>query len=187
MEELAQVYGRSLFEVAREHDKLGVIREQLGQVADAVAEHRELQMFFFSPYFSTEEKHQALSRVIDGGEDILMNFLKLLVEHHRMPVIFRIRAHYERLWDEEHRTLPVEITSAVELDEQTTESLGRTIGERAGRNVTPSTRVDPDLLGGFELRDGNSVPAASIRNRLDQPRTQVRHAASQAYQLLTKP
>jgi ATP synthase F1 delta subunit len=178
MEELARVYGRSLFEVARERDKLDLIREQLGQVADAIAGHRELQMYFFSPYFSTEEKQEALARVIEGGDEILMNFLKLLVENHRMPVLFRIRAHYERLWDEERRTLPVEITSAVELDEETTESLGRTIGERAGRNVALSTRVDPDILGGIVVRVGNSILDASIRNRLEQLRRHVAQAAS---------
>ena len=149
MEEIAQVYARSLFQVARDQDKLDGLREQLGQVADALEEHRELQTFFFSPYFSTEEKQEALARVIEGGDPVLMNFLKLLIENHRMPVIFRIRHQYERLWEEENRTLPVEITSAVELDEQTTESLGRTIGERAGRRVTLSARVDPDIIGGI--------------------------------------
>ena len=178
MEEIAAVYARSLFEVAAEQAKLDEVRQQLGEFADAMEADRELQVFFFSPYFSTEEKQEALSRVIEGGDEILMNFLKLLVENHRMPVLFRIRAHYERLWDEERRTLPVEITSAVELDEETTESLGRTIGERAGRNVTLSTRVDPDILGGIVVRVGNSILDASIRNRLEQLRRHVAQAAS---------
>jgi F-type H+-transporting ATPase subunit delta len=178
MEELARVYGRSLFEVAREHGKLDLLREQLSLLADSLASNRELQMFFFSPYFSTEEKQQALSRMIDGGDPILMNFLELLIENHRMPVIFRIRAQYERLWEQEHRTLPVEITSAVELDEKTTESLGRTIGERTGRNVTLATRVDPDILGGIVVRVGNSILDASIRNRLEQLRRHVAAAAA---------
>ena len=177
MEEIAQVYARSLFEVARDQDKLDVLREQLGQVADALEEHRELQTFFFSPYFSTEEKQEALARVIEGGDPVLMNFLKLLIENHRMPVIFRIRHQYERLWEEENRTLPVEITSAVELDEQTTESLGRTIGERAGRRVTLSARVDPDIIGGIVLRVGNSILDASIRGRLERLRKQLARAA----------
>ncbi len=53
MEELAQVYARSLFEVAREQDKLDELREQLAQFADALDRNRELAVFFFSPYFST--------------------------------------------------------------------------------------------------------------------------------------
>ena len=56
MEEIAQVYARSLFEVAQEHDKLDAVREQLGEFADALDENRDLAVFFFSPYFSTEEK-----------------------------------------------------------------------------------------------------------------------------------
>ncbi len=178
MEELAQVYARSLFQVAREQDKLDELREQLGQFADALGEHRELAVFFFSPYFSTKEKQDGLGRVLEEADQILLNFLGLLIENHRMPVIFRARQEYERLWDQEHRTLPVEITSAIELDQATTESLGRTIGERAGRNVTLAARVDPDILGGIVVRVGNSILDASIRNRLEQLRRHVAQGAS---------
>jgi F-type H+-transporting ATPase subunit delta len=178
MEELAQVYARALFEVAREHGKLDELREQLAQFADALDENRDLAVFFFSPYFSTKEKQQALARVLDGAEESFLNFLSLLIENHRMPVIFRIRHEYARLWDEENRTLPVEITSAIELDEETTASLGRTIGEGAERKVTLAARVDPDILGGIVVRVGNSILDASIRNRLEQLRRHVAQGAS---------
>jgi F-type H+-transporting ATPase subunit delta len=178
MEELAQVYGRSLFQVALEQGKPDELREQIGQFADALDQNRELAVFFFSPYFSTAEKQDALGRVLVGADEILLNFLALLIENHRMPVIFRIRQQYERLWEEENRLLPVEITSAIELDQATTESLGRTIGERAGRKVTLAARVDPDILGGIVVRVGNSILDASIRNRLEQLRRHVAQGAS---------
>jgi F-type H+-transporting ATPase subunit delta len=178
MEELAQVYARSLFQAALEKGRLDELREQLAQFADALDEHRELAVFFFSPYFSTAEKQQALSTLLDGADEIFLNFLSLLIENHRMPVIFRIRHEYERLWDQENKTLPVEITSAIALDEATTESLGRTIGERAGRRVTLAARVDPNILGGIIIRVGNSILDASIRNRLEQLRRHVAQGAS---------
>jgi F-type H+-transporting ATPase subunit delta len=178
MEELAQVYARSLFEVAREQGKLDELREQIAQFADALDDNRDLAVFFFSPYFSTKEKQDGLASALDGADAVLLNFLGLLIENHRMPVIFRIRHEYERLWDEENRTLPVEITSAIELDQETTERLGRTIGERTGRKVTLAARVDPDILGGIVLRVGNSILDASIRNRLEQLRRHVAQGAS---------
>ncbi len=178
MEELAQVYGRSLFEVAREQGRMDELREQVGQFADALEQHRELAVFFFSPYFSSAEKREALPGLLQGADEILLNFLALLIENHRMPVIFRIRQEYDRLWDVENKTLPVEITSAIELDRQTTESLGRTIGERAGRTVTLAAKVDPDIIGGIILRVGNSILDASIRNRLEQLRRHVAQGAS---------
>jgi F-type H+-transporting ATPase subunit delta len=178
MEEIAKVYARSLFEVAREQGKLDQVREQLVQFVDALNEHRELAVFFFSPYFSIKEKQDSLDRVLVGAEEIFLNFLKLLIEKHRMPVIFRIRQAFEQLWEEENRTLPVEITSAIELDQGTTESLVRQIGERAGRKVKLATRVDPDILGGLIVRVGNSILDASIRNRLEQLRRHVAQGAT---------
>jgi len=176
MEEIAAVYARSLFEVASEHDKLDVVREQLGAFADALDETRELQVFFFSPYFSTQEKEEGLERAVVDADPVVLNFLKLLIEKHRMPVIFRARADFDRLWEEENKLLPVEITSAVELDESIVEQLGDRISEQTGRKVELSSRVEPDILGGIVVQVGNSVLDASVRNRLDQLRRQVARA-----------
>ena len=173
MEEIARVYARSLFEVAQERDLLDVIREQLGQFVDALNENRELATFFFSPYFSSKEKKEALQRTLDGAEEIFTSFLELLIEEHRMPAIFRIRERYEALWDEAKRLLPVEITSAVELDEETVGAIGDRIREQTGQNVELSSHVDSAILGGIVLRVGNSILDASIRNRLNQLRKQV--------------
>lgn len=178
MEELAQVYARSLFEVAREQGKLDLLREQLGQFADAVSENRDLELFFFSPYFSSAEKQDGLGKLLDGADDRLISFLELLIENHRMPVILRVRREYERLWEQEKRLLPVVLTSAVELDERTIEDLGERIGERTGRTVTLTKHVDPDILGGIVVQIGNSILDASIRNRLEQLRTQVARGAA---------
>jgi F-type H+-transporting ATPase subunit delta len=178
MEELARVYARSLFEVAAEQNKLDVLREQLGQFADALTGNRELELFFFSPYFSTKEKQDGLGKLLGGADEQLVNFLDLLIENHRMPVIFRIRREYDRLWEEKNRLLPVVLTSAVELDEKTIQSLGERIGERTGCTVTTTLRVDPDILGGVVVRVGNSILDASIRNRLEQLRTHVAQGAS---------
>jgi ATP synthase F1 delta subunit len=177
MEEIAQVYARSLFEVAQEQGKLDEVREQLGELADVLEQDQQLQVFFFSPYFSTQEKKDGLDRAVTGAEPILANFLKLLIEKHRMPVLFRLRRVYDRLWEEENRLLPVQVTSAVQLDEGTVKQIGDRIAEQTGRRVELSATVEPDILGGIVVRVGNAVLDASIRNRLEQLRKQVARAA----------
>jgi F-type H+-transporting ATPase subunit delta len=177
MEEIARVYARSLFEVAKEHGKLDEVREQLGQFTDALQDNRELQVFFFSPYFSTEEKKGGLGKILDGADEAVLNFLELLVEKHRTPAIFRIRNAYETLWEHENKLLPVEITSAIELDEEIARRIGDQIGEQTGQRVELTKTVDPDIIGGLILRVGNSILDASIRNRLDNLRKSVAKAA----------
>ena len=176
MEEIATVYARSLFEVAKDQDKLDLVRDQIGEFADALNETRELQVFLFSPYFSTKEKDEGLDRAITDADPVVLNFLKLLVEKHRMPVIFRVRATFDALWEEENRLLPVAITSAVELDESTVTQLGDQISKQTGRRVDLSAHVEPDILGGIVVQVGNSVLDASVRNRLQQLRKQVAKA-----------
>jgi F-type H+-transporting ATPase subunit delta len=176
MEELATVYARSLFEVAVEQDKLDLVRDELAMFADALSETHELRIFFFSPYFSTQEKKDGLERAVTGADAVVLNFLELLIEKHRMPAIFRIRARYDALWEKENKLLPVQITSAVELDKGTIKELGDRISEQTGRKVELSSSVEPDILGGIVVQVGNSVLDASIRNRLDQLRRAVAKA-----------
>jgi ATP synthase F1 delta subunit len=176
MEEIASVYARSLFEVAMEQDKLDKVRDELGEFADALSESRQLQVFLFSPYFSSKEKSEGLDKAVSGADETVLNFLQLLNEKHRMPVLFRIRSEFEQLWEAENRMLPVTVTSAVELDKSTVKQIGDRIAEQTDRKVDLSANVDPDILGGIILRVGNSVLDASIRNRLENFRKQVARA-----------
>jgi F-type H+-transporting ATPase subunit delta len=176
MEEIAQVYSRALFEVAKEHGKLDVVREQLGQFADALNDNRDLAVFLFSPYFSTEEKKDGLHKAVVDADPTILNFLETLLERHRMPAIYRIRAEFDRMWDRENRLLPVQVTSAIALDDATVRSIGDRIGEQTGQQVELTSVVDPDILGGIVLRVGNSILDASIKHRLDQLRKHVAQA-----------
>jgi len=177
MEELAQVYANALFEVASEHDVTDEVREQLGQFADELDQNRDLQVFLFSPYFSSQEKKNGIRKIVEGADERFLNFLELLAERHRMPALFRVRRAYDALWREENKLLPVTVTSAVELDEALVEGVGKRIEEQTGKRVELTSNVDPDVLGGLVLQVGNMVLDASIRNRLEQLRKQVAKAA----------
>jgi F-type H+-transporting ATPase subunit delta len=176
VEEIAQVYARALFEVATERDTLDTVHEQLGTFADAMNENRELAMFFFSPYFAVEEKKNGLDRAVLDADPAFRNFLEALIERHRMPAIFRIRSEFETLYEEAKKLLPVQIVSAVKLDEATVRHLGERIGTQLERHVELSEVVDPDIIGGVVLRVGNVIMDASIRTRLEQLRKQVAQA-----------
>jgi len=177
MEEIARVYAEALFEVARDKDKLDEIHDQLGEVADAIAENRDLQVFLFSPYFSSAEKREGIARVISKGNPELVNFLELLAEKHRMPAIFRIRSRFDQMWAKEKRHLEVRLTSAVELPSDVVKQVGKQIEEQTGQTIELETDVDDRVLGGIVLQVGNMVLDASVRNKLERLRKEVAKAA----------
>jgi ATP synthase F1 delta subunit len=173
VEEIAAVYARALLEAAKDRGRLDEVHEQIDALADAIDASHDLQVFLFSPYFSVAEKLEGLERAVQGADDLVTNFLRLLAEKHRLPVIFRIRRELDDLWEQENRMLAVSVTSAVELDSAMVDQLGEQIGERTGRRVALTRVVDPDIIGGLVLRVGNSILDASIRSRLEQLRKQV--------------
>jgi ATP synthase F1 delta subunit len=177
MADVARVYADALFEVAKEKGKLDAIREQLGQFSEAVSGNRDLQVFLFSPYFSSAEKREGLERALVGAEQELRNFLELLVEKQRMTELFRIDREFEELWKEENRELEVTVTSAVELEPAVVDRIGEEIQRQTGRRIDLASRVDADILGGIVLQVGNMVLDASIRNRLEKLRKSVAQAA----------
>ena len=177
MADAAGVYAGALFEVGRDKGKLDTLQEQLSQFTDAIDRNRELQVFFFSPYLSSEEKVAGLKRAISGAEPELINFLELLVDKQRMTEIFRIRRAFEELWKEENRRIDVTVTSAVELDPEVVSKIGQEVERQTGEEVDLSSSVDADILGGIVLQVGNMVLDASIRSRLEKLRKSVATAA----------
>jgi F-type H+-transporting ATPase subunit delta len=175
--EVARVYAEALFDVAKEKGKLDAIGEGLAEFADALDAERELQVFFFSPYFSSAEKVDGLKRAVSGADPELLNFLELLIEKKRMTEIFRIRQQFERLWKQENKRIDVTVTSAVELDPAVIEKIGGEIERQTGRKVELASRVDDEILGGIVLQVGNMVLDASIRSRLEKLRKSVAQAA----------
>jgi ATP synthase F1 delta subunit len=177
MEEIARVYATALFAAAKDRGKLDAIRDQLAQFVEALEGSKELRLYLFSPYFSSAEKIEGLKRTVTDAEPEFLNFLELLLEKGRMPVIFRIRRQYDALWDKENKRLGVTVTSAVELDPEIAKRIGKEIEEQTGNTVELESRVDPEILGGLVLQVGNMVLDTSIRNRLEKLRKSVASAA----------
>ena len=176
MEEIARVYAESLFGVATEKGKLDEIHDQLGEVTDAIASNRDLQVFLFSPYFSSAEKRDGIARVISGAEPELVNFLELLAEKHRMPAIVRIRRRFDEMWARERHRLGVTLTSAVELPADVVERVGKQITDQTGQTIELESDVDENILGGIVLQVGNMVLDASVRSKLERLRKEVAKA-----------
>ncbi len=176
MEQIARVYADALFEAAEAKGNLDDVHSELDQFTDELDQSNDMRVFFFSPYFSSAEKREAISQAISGASPELVNFLELLAEKHRMPAIFRIRRRFDDLWAKANKRLEVTLTSAVELDRKIVEQVGEQIERQTDRSIDLTSEVDPEILGGLVLRVGNKVLDASLRSKLEKLRKEVASA-----------
>ena len=176
MEEIARVYGDALFDVAKEEGKIDEIRTELGEFADALADDRDLQVFFFSPFFSSQEKRDGIEKAVGGASDEFSNFLALLAEKHRMPAIFRIRptstSSGRRRTSASRSASPAPCRSRM----RSSKRVGDEIEQPDGKKIDLEANVDEEILGGLVLRVGNMVLDASLREKLNRLRKEVAQA-----------
>ena len=168
-----RVYARALFDAALEGDRLEPVREQLAQVVAAEAEVPELRELLRNPQLDPRARAAALEDLLSGGEELLRNFLLLLVDKGRTGQLEEISREFERLVAEHEGIVHAELTTAIELSDDEARDLLAQIEKASGRKVEATRRVDPSLIGGIVLQVGSLRLDASVRGRLERLRREL--------------
>ena len=149
---------------------------ELQQLRDAFAEAPDLASLLENPEVESTVKADVLTRVAQGSDELVVNFLRLLAEKGRAAELADVALELDNLVAAEQRVLDVELTTATELsDDEFGRILGR-IETASGRKVQAERKVDPDLIGGIVLQAGSMRLDASVRGRLER----LRHDLAQA-------
>ena len=168
-----RVYARALFDAALEVERLEPVRDQLAQLVAAQSEVPEFRQLLRNPQLDPRSKAAALKELLAGGEDLLRNFLLVLVDKGRTAQLEEIAREFERLVSEQEGVVHAELTTAVELSDEDAGELLQQIERASGRRVEASRSVDPELIGGIVLQVGSHRLDASVRGRLERLRREL--------------
>jgi len=149
------------------------VRADLEDLVAALERRRELSALLENPEIESHVKADVLDQVLGGADELVRNFLRLLVEKGRAAEVREIAAEFEALVAAAERVLEVELTTAYELPEAELERILGRIEEASGRKVRSTRRVDPHLIGGIVLQAGSMRLDASVRGRLERLRQQL--------------
>ena len=144
----------------------------------AAAEVPELRELLRNPQLDPRARAAALEDVLAGGDELLSNFLLLLVDKGRIGELEVIAQEFERLVAASEGVLSAELTTAIELSDDDERRLLRQIETASGRKVEATRHVDPGLIGGIVLQVGSHRLDASVRGRLDRLRRALVGASS---------
>ena len=164
----ARMYARALFEAAKEADRLGPVREELTDFVTAKQEVPELSALLENPQLDPRAKVAALQELLGDAEELVRNFLLLIVEKGRSGQLEEIRRELDQLVAAEEGRLEVELTTAFELSDEEAAEIVAQIEEASGRSVDATRKVDADLIGGVVLQAGSLRVDASVRGRLER-------------------
>ena len=165
--QLARKYGKAIFEIANEDNKLEEYGRELGEVSQAVFAQAELEDFLTNPQIQPEDKKKVLLRLLkDQVSPVMMNFLLLLVDKRRIVLLEAINDCYQELSNKAQGIIVADVTTAYELKAELRKRLGRKLESVTGKNVQLRTHQDNAIIGGVVVKIGDTRIDGSVIGRL---------------------
>jgi F-type H+-transporting ATPase subunit delta len=162
-----RIYAEALLGAAKEKGSLEAVREQFEAFAEALETSDELADLLRNPQVDPAAKRNALEAVLGEADEAFRNFVLLVAEKGRIGELEEIYREWERLLAAEERVLTLELTTAVELSDETAAEIVGKIEQAASRRVEATRHVDPGLIGGLVLQVGSLRVDGSVRGRLE--------------------
>lgn len=162
---LARPYAKAAFAAATSSDQLSRWGSELATLG-ALAKHPRVAAMIGSPTIDAGARADKLAQLVGELSPAAKNFLQVLADNRRLsllPVIAGLFAEYKA---EREKRIAVNIKSAFDVDDQTSERLSQALRQKLDRDVDVSVEVDKSLLGGVVIRAGDSVIDSSIKGRL---------------------
>jgi F-type H+-transporting ATPase subunit delta len=160
-------YADALFAAAREREELEGVLEDLKDFVGMLEESDELRLFFYGTQTSERDKRRAIDAFAKDYNPSTRNFLKVLTDNGRNEILPDVLLRYEDLVEDHLGRVEVEVTTAVELSEDSLERIKSRLGNiLAGKEVILQTRVDPEIVGGAVFRFDGNMFDSSVRGQL---------------------
>lgn len=167
---IARVYANALYEAADEEGRVEEVRRDLGEFVAAVEGSPELRRFLVAEEISDARKSRVLMELTEGGDKLMRNLLRLLVDKSRESELEGVYRAFVELVEKAQGLVHVEVVSAVPLPAPVSEALKKKIESSLEKTVELTLTVDREILGGLRLRVGDRVADASVRYRLERLR-----------------
>jgi len=165
---IARRYARALLEAAGD-SALG-IGDQLATLVALIGNNPDIAEIAVNPAYSRSQRLgvlEGLVRLLGPTSPTLGNFLRLLVERHRLVLLPDITRLYRDMADAKAGRVRGTVVSAVELDSGAVKQLEKTLSQLLDKQVVLDARVDQTVLGGVSTQVGSVVFDGTLRTQLD--------------------
>ena len=168
MTEVGNVYGESLYELAKEENLTKLIGEQLTVLQTSFQQEPDFIRLLSSPSLTKVERCQILDDSFRGKvHTYLLNFLKILTEKGYMRYFSDCCDAYMEHFDQDNGILRVDAVSAVELSLEQKDKLTQKLSRITGKEIALRTRIDPRVLGGIRLDYDGQRLDDTVSHRMD--------------------
>lgn len=174
---LANIYARSLLELAEAdggRDRIESVSGQLEDILDMARSNRQFGEFLASQVLSAAERKKSLQSIFTGRcDDLVLRFLLVLNEKDRLGHLPAIVAAYDALVQERFGRIEVDVFTAAPLEVAEIDKVKDRLSSILNKDVVVHPYTDENMLGGVKFRIGDQLIDASLASRLRRMRDRL--------------
>jgi F-type H+-transporting ATPase subunit delta len=173
--EVARRYAEALLSAADAENQAEAALEDLQTIdTEVLKRHPKFKQLLGSSQVSPAEKDRILVEIFgDRVSGVVLRFLRVLNRRGRLSSLGPMAREAAQIWDRRHKRIPVQVRTAVPLDEAQQTALRDQVTRMISATPVLQFTVDPTLIGGLVVQVGDQVSDASISNRLEQIRQRL--------------
>ena len=165
---VAKRYAKALYDIGTEQGKSEVFAENLKDLAALLNDNEEVREMLLNQSIQNDEKKKAIALMIADMDPMVRNFVNLVIDKRRADSLEAMCESYMGLLEEQANILHAEVISAVPLTPEQIEKIENKFSGMLGQTVKAETAVDAALIGGVQVRVGDTVYDGSIAHHLKQ-------------------
>lgn len=171
---VAKRYAVALFEIAKEHNIIGQIENELLDVKEVFTTNKELIDLLNHPKVTNDTKKSIIKGSFASVSQQVINTLLLLVDRHRVDIVIDIVSYYVQKANEARGTEDAIVYSVRPLSETELTSISTSFAKKIGKlSLRLQNVVDKNLIGGVKLRIGNRIYDGSVSGKLERIERQL--------------
>jgi F-type H+-transporting ATPase subunit delta len=164
-----EIYSDVLFQLAEEAGQVEQVLGDLAAVAGVLRDEPDFTKLLMSDKLKETEKAAVIRRVFgDRISGLTIDFLCVIARRNRVGFLVGIADRYEVLADSLKNCRLVEVTLAKSISEEQLEQLRQNINDAIRAEVKLKVNIDPEILGGVILRQGDIMIDNSVRTVLSR-------------------
>jgi F-type H+-transporting ATPase subunit delta len=166
---VAKRYALALFELAKDHNQLESIEEELRVVKQVFAETAELKLILSSPKLSINKKKEIVKEAFSGSSLYVLHTLMLLIDRGRISEVQDVAGAFIEMANDARGVAEATVYSVRPLTNAEKEEVSSSFAKQVGKkSLLIENKIDPELLGGLRVRIGNRIFDGSLRGKLNR-------------------
>ena len=174
MTQYANLYGKSLYDLAAEEQAEERIAEEMECVSQLLNDNPDYVRLLSEASLPKAERLHLLDEAFgDAVHPYLLNFMKILVEEDHVREFTGCCRRVRHLYNADHGITEAEAVSAVPLTDAQREALVAKLQKVSGKTVRLTCREDPSILGGLRVTMDGKLYDGTVQGRLGELRQKV--------------